>query len=66
MICEDDLRKDMVPEAINKFKLYLKYGDRAVFRFVAPESAVEDEIEQLELYLQNNPTAKPSAGMMAQ
>ncbi len=58
------LRKDMVPEAIDEFRLYLKYGDRAVFRFVASESAVEDEIEQLELYLRNNPPEKPYLGVI--
>ncbi len=48
------LRKDMVREAIEEFKLYLKYGDEAVFEEVAPEEAVEEEIEQLEIYLRQN------------
>ncbi len=48
------LRKDMVREAIEEFKLYLKYGNSSVFEEVAPEEAVEEEIEQLEIYLRQN------------
>ncbi|TAN40602.1 MAG: tetratricopeptide repeat protein [Nitrospirae bacterium] len=58
------LRKDMVREAIEEFKLYLKYGNNAVFSFVTPRSAVEDEIEQLEFYLeQNSPGGLQSKGI---
>lgn len=56
------LRKDMVTEAIGEFRLYLKYGNKEIFSFVASRSSVEDEIEQLELYLANNPPQRPSAG----
>lgn len=45
------LRKDMVREAIEELKLYLKYGNKEIFKFVASKDAVEDEIEQLEQYL---------------
>lgn len=45
------LRKDMVREAIEELKLYLKHGNKEIFKFVAPKDAVEDEIEQLEEYL---------------
>ncbi|MDA8241051.1 MAG: tetratricopeptide repeat protein [Nitrospiraceae bacterium] len=59
------LRKDMAREAIAEFRLYLKYGNRAVFSFVAPEESVEDEIEELEVYLDQNPPVRPAAGSMA-
>ncbi|MDA8084252.1 MAG: tetratricopeptide repeat protein [Nitrospiraceae bacterium] len=53
------LRKDKVREAINEFRLYLKYGNSAVFSFVSPAAAVEDEISQLEYYLKYN-SARPT------
>ncbi|MDA8432075.1 MAG: tetratricopeptide repeat protein [Nitrospiraceae bacterium] len=59
------LRKDMVNEAIAEFRLYLKYGNRAVFDFVASEDSVDDEIEQLEIYLEQNPPVRPAARSMA-
>ena len=52
------LRKDMVEDAIKEFRLYLKYGNKAVFRFIASPDYVEDEIEQLEAYLRNRPAAR--------
>jgi len=59
------LRKDMVREAIEEFRLYLKYGNKAVFSFVAPASRVEDEIEQLEIYLRQNEPASLDRGTIA-
>ncbi len=58
------LRMDMVREAIDEFNLYLKYGDRTVFSFVAPKVSVESEIEQLEYYLKYNPPQKPASGQI--
>lgn len=55
------LRKDMVKEAMKEFRLYLKYGNKAVFRFVAPKDMVEEELEQLETYLVQSPPVKPAA-----
>jgi len=56
------LRMDMVREAIGEFNLYLKYGNGAVFGFVAPKGSVESEIEQLEYYLKYNPPQRPPSG----
>jgi tetratricopeptide (TPR) repeat protein len=59
------LRKDMVGEAIEEFRLYLKYGDKAVFSFVKTRGDIEDEIEQLEEYLKINTQGRPKPGNMA-
>ena len=59
------LRKDMVKEAIEEFRLYLKYGDKAVFAYVAPEDIVEEEIDELELYLRQNAQLKPRSREIA-
>ncbi|MBI5640958.1 MAG: tetratricopeptide repeat protein [Nitrospirae bacterium] len=59
------LRKDMVREAIEEFKLYIKYGNKEIFRFIKPKDDVEEEIEQLELFLMHNPDIKPAAGTIA-
>ena len=59
------LRKNMVRPAIAEFRLYLKYGNRAVFNFVAPADSVEEEIDQLDLYLQQNSPEQPAARAIA-
>jgi len=53
------LRLDMVRPAIDELKLYIKYGNKAVFDYVTSKSAVEEEIEELEGYLRDNPDEKP-------
>ena len=52
------LRKDMIQEAIAEFHLYLKFAGKAVLASVAGRKAVEDEIEQLELYLLRHPSMR--------
>lgn len=59
------LRKDMVKEAIEEFKLYVKYGNAAVFNYVTPKDVVDDEIEVLEKYLRDNPDEKPARRELA-
>lgn len=59
------LRKDMVQPAIDSFRLYLEYGTKAVFAAVASQRAVEEEIEQLEQYLQGHPSMKYPKGQVA-
>ncbi|MBA4373419.1 MAG: hypothetical protein C0402_11240 [Thermodesulfovibrio sp.] len=59
------LRKDMVQKAIDSFRLYLEYGTKVVFSTVASQRAVEDEIEQLEQYLQGHPSMKYPKGQVA-
>ncbi len=59
------LRKDRVREAIEEFRLYLRFGNSEVFGYVAPRTAVETEIRELETYLERYGEVKPVEGSMA-